>query len=1063
VSVFNFFIRNPILVAVGALLVCLFGVLAVLRVPIQMIPDLDVRTISVLTRWPGATPQDVEREIIIEQEDYLRGIPGVSRMTSKASMGRGEIELEFPHGTDINEVLIRVNNALSQVPEYPENVDEPTLITQSFSTAPFMFLTVTALEQNPLNVDVLAMHDFVDDKIAPYFERVPGVAEASLAGGAERQIRLQVDPAALAERGISIPELRNAIRGRNRDLSGGDLDSGKRRYLIRTIGRFDSVSEIEDMVIARRGSSLIRLRDVGRAELGLAETRFMSFFAGEPSMVIRIRRQPGTNVVRVRDAVVAAMTGLNAGMLRDVGLRLVVTGEDARYVEEAAANVRQNLVLGALLATAVLFLFLRSWKATLIGGIGIPICTLAAFVGLLVTGRTINVISLAGIAFAIGMTLDNSIVVLENIYRHRAAGKRPVDAALDGVGEVWRAVLASTLTTVFVFIPVLFVQQEAGQLYSDIAVAISSSILMSMVVAVAVVPTACRRIMRMGDTVGGGTGRLASSGARFATGVTRAVDWLHGRQRRCLAAVMIVVAMALSIILLLTPKANYLPEGEEKKVFAQLFPPPGYSLQELEAAAKVVSSHFVPYIGQDPALFDRGESPVPGLDIFNQIGSVSGVMAIAEVTKRSHVDEIVELLSEELAEVPGMNSFVARGSIFVSSRGGARSINIDITGPRLDDLYDAAFAVFMRARTVLERAQVRADPSSLIMGQPVLEIRPDWERAAELGFEASEIGYLVWAFSDGAFVDEFYLEDDKIDMFLYSTSGTIQHPGDLESLFIYSPEGGIVPLSAVARVEETLTTDIIRRVDGGRTITVSIVPPSSVPLETAVEMVERDLVNYLYQNGEVDPSISMQISGASDLLTATREALTSNFVIAIVISYLLLVAILSHWGFPLVIMLSVPIGISGGILGLWLLNAIGGHLDLIGLDAINQPFDMITMLGFLILIGTVVNNPILIVEKTMISSRAGVPNTQAVLDAVRSRLRPILMSTITTVFGLSPLVFLPGPGSELYRGLGAVVLFGLLFSALITLFFLPAVLGLVLAARDRLRGVRRMAAARSSS
>ncbi len=300
-------------------------------------------------------------------------------------------------------------------------------------------------------------------------------------------------------------------------------------------------------------------------------------------------------------------------------------------------------------------------------------------------------------------------------------------------------------------------------------------------------------------------------------------------------------------------------------------------------------------------------------------------------------------------------------------------------------------------------------------------------------------------------------------MFLYSTRGTIEHPDDLESLFIFSPQGGIVPLSAVARVEETVTTDIIRRVDGGRTITVSIVPPSGMPLETAVEIVERDLVSFLYQNGEVDRSISMQISGASDLLTATREALTGNFAIAILISYLLLVAILSHWGFPLVIMLTVPIGISGGILGLWLLNAIGGHLDLLGLDPINQPFDMITMLGFLILIGTVVNNPILIVEKTMHSTRAGVPNAQAVIDAVRSRLRPVLMSTITTVFGLSPLVFLPGPGSELYRGLGAVVLFGLLFSALITLFFLPAVLGLALTLRDRVTKVRSLAAAGSSS
>ena len=1044
---FEFFIRNPVIVTVGSLLIVLFGILAYLRVPVQMIPDLDARVITVITRWPGATPQDVEREIIIEQEDYLRSIPGIERIISRASLGRSEIELEFPHGTDVNEVLIRVNNALSQVPGYPENVDEPRLVTNSFSLNPFMYLQVLVLPGNPQDLDIRAIQDYVEDIAASRLDRVPGVADADIQGGAERQIRIYIDPARLAERGISISELRRAIRGRNRDLSGGDLDSGKRRYLIRTIGRFESTKEIENLVIARRGTSLIRLRDVGYAELGKSELRFVSRSAGQATLTIRIRRQTGTNVVQTRDAVVDAIEELNQGVLGEAGLQIFVVGDDAKYVEQAAGNVRKNLAIGAILATLVLFWFLRSGSATLIGAMGIPICTVTAFLGLLLTGRTINVISLAGVAFAIGMTLDNSIVVLESIYRHRSAGKDRLTAALEGVSDVWRAVLASTLTTVFVFIPVLFVQEEAGQLYSDIAVAISSSIMMSMLVAIALVPTACRYLLDA-KAVDMASGSAAMSASGWSARALNLVRWINAEYGRRILCVMTVLAMTLAIIVWLTPKAEYLPEGEEYKVFAQQFSPPGYSLTEAEKSMDQVGDYLVPHIGEDPALFDRGERAIPGLLFLNQIGNSTMIMHITEVLDRSHVDELIEILSAKLSDVPGMSSFVTRGSIFASNFGGSRSINVDITGGQLTDLYGAAFSVFGMARQVFENPQVRAYPSSLTMGQPVLEVHPDWERSAEFGISAEDLGYIVWVFSDGAFVDEFFLGDDKIDMFLYSTEGTIQNPEDLENLLVYSPDGGILPLSSLAMVKETISTDLIRRLDGNRTITVSIIPPKEIALEEGVEIVQREIIRALYDSGAVASRVSMRVTGASDRLTATREALTDNFIIAIVICYLLLVAILGHWGFPLVIMINVPIGISGGLVGLWLLNAIGGQLGLVGLTPIQQPMDMITMLGFLILIGTVVNNPILIVEKTMHSIRAGVADAEAILDATRSRLRPVMMSTITTVVGLSPLVFLPGPGTELYRGLGAVVLFGLLSSALTTLLFLPALLGLVLRLRD---------------
>ena len=1045
---FRFALEKPLIIAVAVLIICLFGVLAIFRVPIQMIPDLDVRVVTVITIWPGATPQDVEKEIIIEQEEYLRRVPGLERMISRALTGRGDIELEFSYGIDVNEVLIRVNNALTQVPGYPENVDEPRLVTSTVSNNPFLFFLTRPLPGNPQDVNMVEMHDFLEDHVRVQIERVPGVSEVRMWGGAERQIKIYVDPVKLAERRITLSEVRSAIRARNRDVSGGDLDSGKRRYLLRTVGRFASTQDIEDMVITQRDGAFIRLRDLGYAELSTFEIKSYSYGRGIPNISLAVRRQIGSNVVEVKNRVEQKVEELNNGLLKERGLHMVLNSDDVRYVADSVVNVRKNLFIGALLVILVLFLFLRTPSATFIGAMGIPICTLAAFLGLLVSGRTINVISLAGVAFAIGMTLDNSIVVLENIYRHMAAGKQRRRAALDGVSEVWPALLASTLTTVFVFVPIIFIKQEAGQLYSDIAVAISASILMSLAVATLVVPTLCSRFLSMKGAGPSGAAGLYAAGQRVGGMLIRFVHWLMGKISRRLALVAAVGCITV-LIFASIPKAEYLPEGEEQKIFVQMFAPPGYNIDEMQAIYKDMDEFLVPYIGEDPDKYARGESDLPGLNYVVGYAAAARNMVLLEATSPGQVNDLLEIVVEKIREIPGIHSFASRGSIFSSNWGGSRSINLELSGTDLVSLFDAGLKAFVKAQSVFDNPQIRPQPSSLAMGQPLVEIRPDWERASELGLDVGDLGYTIWAFSDGAFVDEFFLGDEKIDMFLYSTHGTIQRPEDVDNIMLYSPEGGMVPLSAVAEVRQTVNTETIRRVDGERTITLGIIPPRDIPLEQGVDMVRRGIIDELRETGEIGGDISMGITGASDLLKSTRAALKGNFIVAVFIAYLLLVAIFSHWGYPLLVMTTVPIGIGGGLFGLWLLNAVGGNLSLLGLTDIYQPFDVITMLGFLILIGTVVNNPILIIDRTMRNIKTrGMASIEAVLESTRARLRPVMISSITTIFGLSPLVFNPGAGTELYRGLGAIVMFGLLFSTLITLTFMPTLLSLTLQFRE---------------
>ncbi|MFC4253500.1 efflux RND transporter permease subunit [Sinimarinibacterium flocculans] len=1028
-------LQRGTLLAVATLVVCVLGLAAVLRVPVQMIPDLDVRTISVQTRWPGATPQDVEKEILIEQETYLRAIPGLQRLVSYASTGAADVELEFPFGIDITQALLDVNNALSQVPAYPENVDEPRVTASSFSQNSFMYFRVTPLPGNPLGLDMNLMRDFVDDNVRVRMERVPGVSQVRIGGGAERQVQIEVDPGALAERGLTLPGLRDTIRARNRDASGGDLDAGKRRYLVRTVGRFETLADIENLVVAARNGTLIRLRDVATVRLDHFELRERAMVDGENAISLAVNRLDGSNVISIKRGMLPVIDEINETVLGPAGMTMALISDDVRYVEESVSNVFRNLAIGATLAIGVMFLFLRSAAATGVGAIGIPICTIAAFLGLLLAGRTINVISMAGVAFAIGMTLDNTIVVLEAIERERSRGASRLAAAAAAVRRVWPAVLASTLTTVIVFMPVLFIEQEAGQLYSDVAIAISASILASMLVAITLIPAASLRMGFAGD----GNGVGATQAPRGFRKLTLSIaGWLVATPSRRWGYLAAIVAVTAAALIALTPPAEYLPEGEEPKTFASMIAPPGYNLTEMTAIAQALQDELLPHVEADRDAYARGETDVPPLAYLNMRVAPQNLRIIAETVDPADIDALMRALTRRYQTYPGMRAFAARGSIISSNDGGTRSVNVDISGADLAEILTAAQAVYARAREVLGDPQIGSDPPSLSLGQPLIEIRPDWARVAETGLDASALGFTVAALSDGAFVDEFFVDDSKVDIYLFSDAGFAQTLANLPDLPLHTPTGVVVPLSAVAELVETVDTDELRRVNGRRTVTLNVIPPRSIALETAVGRVQTEVVDALIAEGAIPQGVLMDISGASDQLDATREALAGNFLIALLLCYFLLVAIFTHWGYPLVIMTTVPLGIAGGIVGLALLNL-----------AIRQPFDMITMLGFLIVLGTVVNNPILIVDQARHNLRAGAASVeQAVLDALDSRLRPILMTTVTTVFGLGPLVLIPGAGTELYRGLGVIVLSGLVFATLLTLSFLPVLLTTLL----RLRG-----------
>ncbi|HXH29022.1 MAG TPA: efflux RND transporter permease subunit, partial [Candidatus Polarisedimenticolia bacterium] len=530
-------VRFPVTTAVGVILLVLFGTIALFHLPVQLTPTVEEPKITIGTVWPGASPHEVEREIVDEQEDQLKSLEGLVKMDSRSRDSYGEITLTFQVGTDLDSALLKVSNTLQQVPSYPEDAEKPVIRTVDPDANAMAWFILAPTQENGFDGDISTLYDFADDFIKPEFERVPGVAGSNIYGGREREMHVVVDPALLAARRVTMNDLGQALERENRNYSGGDFDEGKRRYVVRTTGEYRSPEDIESIVIAVRNGVPIYLRDVGRAELGYRKADARVYHLGHQVLAMNAIREVGSNVMEAMDALQATVARLNGSLLKERGLRLVQAYDETDYIHSAIGLVRSSLLIGGALAVIVLLLFLRSVSSTLVIAAAMPISLVGTFLFMWMFGRTINVISLAGMAFAVGMVVDNAIVVLENIYRHRQMGKPRFSAADDGAAEVWGAVLASTLTTIAVFLPVLFIKEEAGQMFGDIALALSVSVGLSLLVSITVIPSLSARILHVAEETQTGRGPRDLWGGvglarRFNDRVTGTVRWILASTRR---------------------------------------------------------------------------------------------------------------------------------------------------------------------------------------------------------------------------------------------------------------------------------------------------------------------------------------------------------------------------------------------------------------------------------------------------------------------------------------------------------------------------------------------------
>ena len=1195
------FVTNPVKVTVGALLVALFGIVALTRMPMQLTPEVQRPTITVETRWPGASPQEVEQEIIIEQEEQLKSAEGVVKMTSESSDSQGTITLEFDVGTNMEEALLKINSRLQQVREYPENADEPVITTSNASDRPIAWFILSerspsaeeydAFEEKnphlaeellparraqnvglamlrlrilsadypevkellpPDDLDVSELKRFAEDEIEARFERVPGVSQSNVLGGLEDELQVIVNPEKLASRQLTLTDVRNVLASQNADTSAGDFWEGKRRWVIRVNGQFDTPEQVENQLLRVIEGAPVFVKDVAKVKFGFKKPSGLVRRFGGSSIAINVLRETGANVLDVMDGLREKRQDIDENVLKPRGLQLMQVYDETEYIDSSINLVQQNIFIGGALTMMVLMSFLHLGARTLITipiivasalaaaflsplffmitvavilvagfwfargalvvALAIPTSIIASFLIMGALGRSLNVISLAGLAFAVGMLVDNAVVVLENIYRRHSLGEKPFVAAVRGTQEVLGAVTASTITTVAVFLPIVFVQEEAGQLFRDIALAISAAVALSLLVSMTVIPTAASRLFAGGRSFqgaggpngnvgqawyeqvarihnvrneqngnengnGNGSADISENSEHESNGVTQsssaAAGWLkrlgawavggvvamngwvqRGALRR-VAVVVVLVGLAIGTSWLFWPRVEYLPSGNRNLVFGILIPPPGYSLDKMKELGETVEHELKPYWDVDPDSEEAKNLDFPVIGDFFFVARGRTVFMGIRAYDKQRAGELVPLIQKVASKIPGAFAVAKQSSLFEQGLTGGRTVEIEITGPDLRKLVALGGQTMGRVKGILPDAQARPVPS-LDLSTPEIHVDPRLLQMAELNVNSRDLGFTANALVDGAYSGDYYRDGKKIDLTIIGETEYADTTQEIGSLPVATPSGQLVPMESLADISFAAGPEQVAHRERVRAITIEVSPPPEIALEDAMIMIRDQIVKPIQESGQLAGGYQMNLAGTADKLSnmqktflgqwtgwnleSVSSVMTSQFVLVVLITYLLMAALFESWLYPFVIILTVPLGAVGGILGLNLLNVYLGWTG-----QIPQQLDILTMLGFVILIGTVVNNPILIIHQSLNHMREDnmEPNA-AILESVRTRIRPIFMTTLTTVLGLMPLVLFPGSGSELYRGLGSVVLGGLLVSTIFTLILVPTLFSLML-------------------
>ncbi|MDQ0285075.1 HAE1 family hydrophobic/amphiphilic exporter-1 [Desulfofundulus luciae] len=1016
-------IKRPMLVAVLVTVALILGGVSLSRLTIDLFPDLDLPVGAVITTCEGVAPEEIENQITKPLESVLSTVNNLDSISSTSSMGRSVVIVRFKWGTDMDYASLQMREKVDIIRRsLPEDADDPLILRMDPNMFPIIQLSLASN-------DPARLKDLADDVIQPRLERVAGVASVWTAGGYEREIRVFVDPVKLQGYGLALNQLTAALRAENMNVSSGTAREGTMDYLIRVTGEFKNLDEIRQVVIDSPGGTPIHIGDVARVVDGQKKVTQLSRVNGEPAMAMYINKQSDANTVQVARAVKKAIARLERD-LPEVQFRIV--DDQSKFIQQSINHVVREIVVGGILAVLIIWIFLRNLRSTLIISTAIPISIIITFVLLYFCDMTLNLITMGGLALGVGLIVDDAIVVLENIYRHRQQGLGMVDAARVATDEVGGAVIASTLTPIAVFLPVIFVQGLAAQLFTPMALTVSFSIFASLMVALTLVPLLASRMLVL-ETAGEGEvrgwRRIYRLSERWFNNLDaayrRLLSWALGHRRRVILTV--AAGLVLSVLAIPLVGLELMPRMDQGKINITIEMPKGTALDETNR----VCTEIEKIAGAMPEV--KSIATGVGYTGSRMSGGTTDTAQISlELVDRAErklsADQLAEKLRRELKSIPGAEikvsaptSSFAQGNFIQGS--GTAPVDVRIIG---DDLYELTRLGEQLASLVRQVPGTRQVTSSLEEGRPEVQVHVHRDRAAMYWLTPAEVASTVRTAIDGVVATRYRVGGDEIDIRVELDTADSTRLQDLNHLEIMSPAGTKIPLTQVADLVLARGPNEIQREDQSRIVSVT------------AELAGRDLGSVIRDirarlpELDLPPGYLIDFAGEQEQMQETFSALGLALILAVVLVYLVMVAQFESLLQPFIIMFSVPVTLIGIVFSLLVTG---------------RSFSLPAFIGVIMLVGIVVKNTIVLIDYVNKLRSRGMSREEAILKAGPTRLRPILMTALTAILAMFPMALGLGEGSEAQAPMATVVIGGLAFSTLITLVLVPVVYTLL---EDRL-------------
>lgn len=996
-------IQRPVFATVMSLAIILFGVIAFSRLPVREYPDIDPPIVSITTFYRGASPSVVETEVTNVLEEQLATLEGVKTMTSSSREQGSVITVEFELGRDVNEAANDVRDRVSRVRgQLPREADDPIVAKVDANAQAIVWIALSSDRH-----DGLELTDIADRILKERIQRLPGVGSVIIGGERRYAMRVWLDPMRLAAHGLTAQDIERAIQAENAEIPGGRVEGTGREFAVRTRGELATPEEFAAIVVKQSADDVVRLADVAEVSIGAEDERTTARYNGQPAVGLGIVKQSKASTIDVAREVRKALPGLAEALPE--GMRLDVAYDSSAFIEDSIHEVRDTLLIAMFLVILVILVFLKSLRATVIPAIAIPVSVIGTFAVAYFLGFTINILTLLALVLAIGLVVDDAIVVLENIFRHMEMGKKRRQAAFEGSQEIGFAVLATTISLVAVFVPVAFLTGTVGRLFKEFGISVAVAVLISGFVALTLTPMLCSRMLR--PLHGGGKGWANRSFDAFFAFIDRIYEKTlrTALRRRPLVIVGAVVLIVLAVGAFRLLPRELVPTEDRSIAFGIVIAPEGSTLEYTDRYMRAVESVLLPLPernGLFTAIGLSGQGP----------GTVTNGFLFFNMKPRGErsrsQQEIVQQLFPQLISIPGVLAFV----INPPSMGNFASSPVEyvLEGESYEELAGAVGQMMAGASQLGYLVNLNTD---LRLNKPQLDIAIDRERASGLGVSVADIGGTLETFLGGRVVSEFKRGTKQYDVITQMKAAGRATPDAIDGIYVRG-NGGLVQLANVVNIRETVAPKELNHYNRVRSATITANLAPGVSLGTALDALDGIAVKSL------PPSVRHEVSGQSREFRESSSSLYLMFLFAVVFIFLVLAAQFESFIHPLTILLSVPLAVVGALVSLFVLR---------------QSMNIYSQIGLIMLVGLVTKNSILIVEYANQLRARGLATAEAVVEAARIRLRPILMTSFATIFGVLPIAIGLGAGAESRRPLGIAVVGGMIFSTFLTLVLVPVV------------------------